>query len=98
MSKRNSDTESTASAFERAVRFLLKEGCRRRDRKDDKEYAALGLTEDGRTPEAIKLDKRIEEAEEELAVLQFLEAVKTDIHSVIVQMFIRSAAGWKDVR
>ena len=91
---RNHESESLALALERAIRFLLDEGCRNRDAKDSVAYKHLEPRTDGRS----ELEKRRDKAEEELALLEFLAQIDVDVHHYVALLFIRAAAGWQGSR
>ena len=101
MGKRKSDIEPTPVAFERALRFLLKEGCLKQDAKDRKMYLSLIQgkprpdTESERA--SMKLMDRRDRAEDALAILEFLAEINWSQQAHLIQMVIRAAAGWGTV-
>ena len=101
MGKRSNGTEPTPKAFERALRFLLREGCLKQDAKDREMFKCLrrkapGPYTDSERAQTKLLDRR-DGAADELAILEFIAEINWTERAHLVQMVIRAAAGWGTV-
>lgn len=90
----NRDVASTP--FERAIRFLLREGERKRCEQN---VAAMGGEPVGKETEEVEAElrrhARVDAAEDELAIAQLLDGTVTEHFQ---GMIIRAAQGWRGPR